>query len=389
MASSKKGSAKVAKKAKTAKPAPKKAPPKKTIKPTKPAKAAKPAPKPAKPSKPAPAAKADLGAAAKKAAQDALARQKAAEKLAADRAKAADKAERELTSLRQQLEKERQRAAEAQKALAEQKDAVKKAEADRKAYEKEVERQKKEAEKRAEQERKSAEKAEAQRVKQEAKDAETAAKAAAKAAGKKKPIPMSSLAAAPIFRPLTEERPELAPLPPQAKAGHVDHQMLSAIEYGLFAAVNKTFGFAGQSVVKNAALRMLEYGYKRGWLPPKSKEPVRALNEYFGRLETMGYADKIHVGKRGDNYVLEVTGLADFEAVHELRGMHYPLLPIFLGAMLEAIVDQYFQLKVTMEPMEFLEQKRGFNLGFSLHERNVAPEVSRIPAMARVDDYEE
>lgn len=378
MASSKKV-AKGAKKAKSAKPALKKAPPKK---PTKPAAkpAAKVAPKPAK---------TDAGAAAKKAAQEALARQKEAERLAAQRAKDAEKAQRELAALRQQLEKEREKVAAAQQAIHDQKEAAKKAEADKKAYEKEVERQKKEAEKRAEQERKAAEKAEAARVKQEAKDAEAAAKAAAKAAGKKKPIPMSSLAAAPIFRPLTEERPELAPLPPQAKPGHVDHQMLSAIEYGLFAAVNKTFGFAGQSVVKNAALRMLEYGYKRGWLPPKSKEPVRALNEFFNRLETMGYAEKIHVGKRGEAYVLDVQGLADFEAVHELRGMHYPLLPIFLGAMLEAIVDQYFQLKVTMEPVDFQEARRGFALPFSLHERSVAPEVSRLPALARVDEFEE
>jgi histone H1/5 len=383
----KKGAAKGAKKGKAK--APKKGVPKRAKK-VAPKAAKKPIlKKAAKPSKPPVKPAVNPVLAARKAAQEATGRQKAAERLAAQRQKEVEKAAREVEQIRQQLLKERERALQAQKALGEQKDAVKKAELDRKTFEKDVERQKKEAAKRAEQERKAAEKAEAARLKQETKDAEAAAKAAAKLAGKKKPIPMSSLAAAPIFRPLTDQRAELAPLPPQAKAGHVDHQMLSAIEYGLFAAVNKTFGFAGQSVVKNAALRMLEYGYKRGWLPPKSKEPVRALNEFYGRLETMGYADKIHVAKRGESYVLEVQGLADFEAVHELRGMHYPLLPIFLGAMLEAIIDQYFQLKVTMEPVEFQEQRRGFNLAFSLHERSVAPEVSRLPALARVDDFEE
>lgn len=357
-------------------------------------KAKRPAPKKAS-KKPAKAAKSKVNpvAVAKKAAQEAAARAREAEKLAhrleAERKKDLARAEREMAQLKQALEKERARVEAAQQAIQAQKDATKQAELNKKLLEKDIERQRREEAKKAEQDRKAAEKAEQQRLKQEAKAAEDAAKAAAKLAAKKKPIPMSSLAAAPIFRPLTEEKPELAPLPPAAKPGHVDHQMLSAIEYGLFAAVNKTFGFAGQSVVKNAALRMLEYGYKRGWLPPKSKEPVRALNEFFGRLETMGYGERIHVGKRGEHFVLEVQGLADFEAVHELRGMHYPLLPVFLGAMLEAIVDQYFQLKVTMDPIEWQEAKRGFHLPFSMHERTVAPEVSRLPAMSRMDDFEE
>ncbi|GEM_PF-3717598 len=217
-----------------------------------------------------------------------------------------------------------------------------------------------------------------------------AAKAAAPAkAPKKKAIPTTSLAATPIFRPLNEPAPALAPPPPPAKPGHVDHQMMSAVSYGLFAAINKTFGFAGRNVVKNAALRMLEYGYKRGWLPPKSKEPIRALNEFYGRLEAMGYAEKIHVAKRGEHYALEVVGLADFDAVHSLREMHYPLLPIFLGEMLEAIVDQYFQLKVTVEPLEMQEQKRGFTLPFSLHERPNEQAPAPMMSYARTDDFEE
>jgi hypothetical protein len=209
-------------------------------------------------------------------------------------------------------------------------------------------------------------------------------------APKKKPIPTTSLAATPIIRPLLDAAPATpAPPPPPAKPGHVDHQVLSAISYGLFAAVNKTFGFAGQSVVKNASLRMLEYGYKRGWLPPKSKEPIRALNEFFGRLETMGYAERIHVAKRGESYVLEVTGLADYDAVHSLKEMHYPLLPIFLGEMLQAIVDQYFHLKVTMGPLEMVDAKRGITLPFSLHERPAPSDPARLVPYTRVDDFED
>lgn len=375
MAAAKKKLAKATKKAKGAKkPAPRK-----------PVKAAK--------KKAPPKAKANPVAAARKAAQEATQKARAAERVAAQlasqRKKDAAKAQREMAQLQAQLDKERQKVLQAQQAVSSQKDATKTAEANKKALEKDFERQRRDAAKAAEQEKKAAEKAEAQRVKTEAKAAEDAAKALAKIASKKKVVPLTSLAAAPIFRPLTDQRAELAPLPPTAKAGHVDHQILSAIEYGLFAAVNKTFGFAGQSVVKNASLRMLEYGYKRGWLPPKSKEPVRALNEFFNRLETMGYAEKIHVGKRGEGFTLEVVGLADFEAVHELRGMHYPLLPVFLGAMLEAIVDQYFSLKVTMDPIEWQENKRGFTLPLSMHERAVMPEVSRLPAMSRMDDFEE
>ena len=217
---------------------------------------------------------------------------------------------------------------------------------------------------------------------------ETPAPAAAKKT-KKKPIPTMSMAATPIIRPFGDDAPPAAPPPPPAKPGHVDHQVLSSITYGLFAAINKTFGFAGQSVVKNAALRMLEYGYKRGWLPPKSREPVRALNEFFGRLETMGYADKIHVAKHGDKHVLEVHGLADFDAVWSLREMHYPLLPVFLGAMLEAIVDQYFGLKVALDPLEMREDKRGLNISFAMHERPAATDVSRLVQYSRVEDLDE
>ena len=216
-----------------------------------------------------------------------------------------------------------------------------------------------------------------------------AAKAAAPKAAKKKAIPTTSLAATPMFRPLHEPPPPAAPPPPPAKPGHVDHQVLSAISYGLFAAINKSFGFAGRNVVKNAALRMLEYGYKRGWLPPKSKEPIRALNEFFGRLEAMGYAEKIHIAKRGEHYVLEVAGLADFDAVHSLREMHYPLLPVFLGEMLEAIVDQYFHLKVTVEPIEMQDAKRGFLIPFSLHERPAEQTAPSAISYSRVDDFEE
>lgn len=307
---------------------------------------------------------------------------------------------REAERLKNLLKREETKLQDLQSGLVQQKGATKQAEADRKAYERRVEQEKKNAQKDAERQARDAARLAEQQRKQAERDAEKQRKAderakaqadaaAAKLAAKKKPIPMSSLAATPIIRPLTGEAANIAPPPPAAKPGNVDHQVLSSISYGLFAAVNKTFGFAGQTVVKNAALRMLEYGYKRGWLPPKSKEPVRALNEFFGRLETMGYGEKIHVAKHGEKYALEVQGLADYDAVHELRTMHYPLLPIFLGEMLVAIIDQYFHLRVTMEPLEFQEQKRGFTLPFAIHEQMAAPEISRLPAMSRVDDFEE
>jgi hypothetical protein len=314
--------------------------------------------------------------------------------------KEADAGRREAARLKSLLQREEGKLAALRKEVEEHKSAEKSAvagqkafakqvEAEKRAAERDAERARREAERKAEQERKAAEREAERQRKAEEKATAQAEAAAAKAAAKVKRPVMSSLAASPIIRPLTGEAPVLAPPPPPAKPGHVDHQVLSAMSYGLFAAVNKTFGFAGQTVVKNASLRMLEYGYKRGWLPPKSKEPVRALNEFFGRLETMGYADKIHVAKHGDKLALEVQGLADFDAVHELRTMHYPLLPIFLGEMLVAIVDQYFHLRVSTEPMEMQEQKRGFILPFAIHEQTATPEISRLPAMSRVDEFEE
>lgn len=349
---------------------------------------------PARRSAPAPkkASGADKAKAAKLAAQKAaeqkrLQQQREAERKAAE-AKRRD-AEKAAAEKRAHLAKEQTEKAIQREVERVRKDEQRKAEAALKDLQKRWDTEKREAAKAAEKAAKDAEKQRAAEAKAAEKAAAQAAKDAEKAAGKKKPVAMSSLTATPVIRPLGDTGGALAPPPPPAKPGHVDHQVLSAISYGLFAAVNKAFGFAGQSVVKNASLRILEYGYKKAWLPPKSKEPVRALNEFFGRLETMGYAEKLHVAKRGDNYVLEVHGLADFDALHELRAMHYPLLPIFLGEMLSAIVDQYFHMVVTMEPLELNEQKRGMNIPFSLHERPTAPEVSRLPAMSRRDDFEE
>ena len=344
-------------------------------------KAKKPAPPPRKPApKPAPAKKAAPDKGAKAAAQKKLQQEREAARKAAEKA-AQDK---RLQQLKEQMEKNLER--ELEKA---RKEEQRKAEAALKELQKRWDNEKREQAKAAERAVKEAEKQRAADQKAQEKAAAQAQRDAEKAASKKKPIAMSSLAATPVIRPIGESAAAPAPPPPPAKPGHVDHQVLSALSYGLFAAVNKAFGFAGQSVVKNASLRMLEFGYKKGWLPPKSKEPIRALNEFFGRLETMGYAERIHVAKRGDAYVLEVHGLADFDALHELRAMHYPLLPIFLGEMLSAIVDQYFGMVVTMEPIELSEAKRGMNIPFSIHERPTAPEVSRLPALNRMDDFEE
>ena len=224
-----------------------------------------------------------------------------------------------------------------------------------------------------------------------------AAKAAAKAAApppapaepevpalpvkkKRKAIPTKTAAATPIIRPVGDDRGVTAEPPAPRKVGHVDNQMLSAITYGIFAAVNKAFGFAGQSVVKNAALRMLEFGYKHGWLPPKARDPVKALNEFFTRFQDMGYAEHIKVGKRGDGHVLVAHDVADFEAVHTLRGLHYPLLPIYFGAIVEAIVDQYFGQKITSEPVAILDDKRGFEFVFSIHDKPDTADVASLRA---------
>ena len=355
-----------------------------------PSPARKPAPKPAKAAKRPAAPTADkkalaraakelaaVKAAAKKAAEKAaklLAAEKAAMKVAA--AKAADKLASEKAA-------QKQAAKDAAARLAAEKAAQKQAAKDA--------AQKLAAEKAA---AKVAEKEAAKAAAAAAKLAAAEAKAAlAEASGgkiaKKKPIPTTSFAATPVFRPLNEPAPAHAPPPPPAKPGHVDHQIFSAFSYGVFSAVNKSFGPAGRPVMKNASLRMLEYGYKRGWLPPKAKEPIRALNEFFGRLETMGYAESIHVAKKGEgHHVIEVTGLADFDAIWSMKELHYPLLPIFLGGMAEAILDQYFRLRVTLEPVEIIEQKRGLHIPFSIHEAAniVAAEPGRIVPVNRYDD---
>ncbi|MHB8604026.1 MAG: hypothetical protein ACYDCK_02125, partial [Thermoplasmatota archaeon] len=159
---------------------------------------------------------------------------------------------------------------------------------------------------------------------------------------------------------------------PQVRYGAVDQQLLSMVTYGLFAAINKTFGTFGTSVVKNASLRILEYGYKRGWLPPKSKDPVKALNEFFSRLQTMGYAEKIHVSKRGEEYVCEVVGLADWDSISDLRELHYPLLPVFTAEIIAAFLDQYFKLITAVSPPELQPEKRGLTVRFTMHSKTEA-----------------
>lgn len=203
--------------------------------------------------------------------------------------------------------------------------------------------------------------------------------------------PTLAPAVAPVLKPMGAAAPAKvvqAPLPPPPKQGAMDQQLVSAIHYGLFAAINKTFGSFGQSVLKNASLRVLEYGYKRQWLPPKSKDPIKALNEFFQRLETMGYAERIHVGKKDDAFVCEIVNLADWDAIADLRELHYPLLPIFMNELILAFLDQYFKLIVAMEPVELVPEKRGLRIRFTTHERNetASVHVTERPVLV---DFEE
>lgn len=207
----------------------------------------------------------------------------------------------------------------------------------------------------------------------------------------RKVAPSLAPAVAPVLKPLTSAAPSKtvqAPIPPPPKQGAMDQQLVSAIHYGLFAAINKTFGSFGQSVLKNASLRMLEYGYKRQWLPPKSKDPIKALNEFFQRLETMGYAERMHVSKKDDAFVCEVVNLADWDAVADLRELHYPLLPIFMNELILAFLDQYFKLIVAMEPVELVPEKRGLRIRFTTHERNETAQVhvSERPILVDFED---
>lgn len=218
-----------------------------------------------------------------------------------------------------------------------------------------------------------------------------AAPAAEPKAAKRTAVPTLAPAAAPVLKPMGAAGPAKvaqAPLPPPPKQGAMDQQLVSAIHYGLFAAINKTFGSFGQSVLKNASLRVLEYGYKRQWLPPKSKDPIKALNEFFQRLETMGYAERIHVGKKDDAYVCEIVNLADWDAIADLRELHYPLLPIFMNELILAFLDQYFKLIVAMEPVELVPEKRGLRIRFTTHERSeaAAVHVTERPVLV---DFEE
>ncbi|HVL49056.1 MAG TPA: hypothetical protein VM889_10905, partial [Candidatus Thermoplasmatota archaeon] len=150
----------------------------------------------------------------------------------------------------------------------------------------------------------------------------------------------------------------------------------NAVLYGVFAAVNKSFGSYGSSVVKNASLRILEYAVKCGWsVPPKSKDPLKALREFFDHFAALGYAESVTFTRKGEDVVCEVKGLRQWNSVAELRDLHYPTLPIFLVELVTAFLDQFFKMTVAAEPLQVDEEKRSLSFKFSYRSKfeSVAP----------------
>ncbi|MHB8586509.1 MAG: hypothetical protein ACYDDF_11845 [Thermoplasmatota archaeon] len=180
---------------------------------------------------------------------------------------------------------------------------------------------------------------------------------------------------------------EVAPLPPPAYAPvasvaeGVHPAYLSALTYGLFAAINKSFGFHGQALMKHASLRILEFGQKRGWLPTKAREPLKGLQEFFNRLCSMGYAERVAVRGQGNEGVLEVTGLADWDAVLEIRHLGYPLVPILTGEIVVAFLDTQFRMATALQPTQLEPERRGLTVKFSFvpKESLIAERVAETP----------
>lgn len=164
---------------------------------------------------------------------------------------------------------------------------------------------------------------------------------------------------------------EAAPLPPPSHAPvasvteGVHPAMVSAVTYGLFAAINKSFGFHGQSVMKHAALRILEFGQKRGWLPTKSREPIKGLQEFLNRLVQMGYAEKVSVKGVGNEATVEVTGLADWDAVLEIRHLGYPLVPVLTPELVATFLDTQFKMATALQPLLLEPERRGVTVKFN------------------------
>lgn len=210
--------------------------------------------------------------------------------------------------------------------------------------------------------------------------------APAKPVGKEKKLPPTVMQPPRMF--------EAAPMPPPSHAPvasvteGVHPAMVSAVTYGLFAAINKSFGFHGQSVMKHASLRILEFGQKRGWLPTKSREPIKALQEFFNRLVQMGYAEKVAVKGQGNEAAVEVTGLSDWDAVLEIRHLGYPLVPVLTPELVANFLDTQFKMATALQPLLLEPERRGVTVKFSFvpKESLTIERVPEAPKLAIEED---
>jgi hypothetical protein len=166
--------------------------------------------------------------------------------------------------------------------------------------------------------------------------------------------------------------------------------LLSATTYGLFAAINKSFGFHGQALMKHASLRILEFGQKRGWLPTKAREPLKGLQEFFTRLSSMGYAERVAVkpGAGPNDGIVEVYGLADWDAVLEIRHLGYPLVPILTADLIAAFMDTQFKMATALQPTQLEPEKRGLSVKFSFvpKEALLGERVAETPKLEIEED---
>lgn len=227
-----------------------------------------------------------------------------------------------------------------------------------------------------------------------AKPAAPPAPAAVAPAAPPKPAapPAAPKAAAP---PAPAAKPAAPPVPREFRTvptsrGEVvarDPDLQSALTFGVFAAINRTFGAYGKSLLKHASERFLEYEQKRGHLPPTSKDPVAGLEAFFDRLVAQGYAKRVSFTTTGPTVQCIVEGIPEWDAIEALRQLSYPLLPVFPGEVIATFLTKYYGETVAVESTELVADKRGIAVKFT-HRARQDDTTAAIPEVTRTELYE-
>ncbi|HWG90613.1 MAG TPA: hypothetical protein VNZ52_07155, partial [Candidatus Thermoplasmatota archaeon] len=161
----------------------------------------------------------------------------------------------------------------------------------------------------------------------------------------------------------------------------------SALSFAIFAAINRSFGAYGKSLLKHASERFLEYETKRGILPPRAANAMEGLNQFFQQLVNAGYARRVRFEGEAPTGVCHVEGVAEWDAVEALRQLSYPLLPAFPAEIIQSFLSKYYNEIVVIEGTDITPETRGLVVRFT-HRPRAEETQAPIPEVRRTELYE-